>query len=107
VIVTLAVSAKHVNDDYANYYYSVSPGQSAASGLPIYQAHGLAEAELWQGREYLFTLRRHGQDGEYRIIRGKPAPHEGRLVGTRGGNSLACLQAHGIAKSARILTLRV
>jgi outer membrane scaffolding protein for murein synthesis (MipA/OmpV family) len=39
VIATLAVSAKHVNDDYANYYYSVSPGQSAASGLPIFQAH--------------------------------------------------------------------
>lgn len=40
LIVTLAVSAKHVNDEYAVYYYSVSPGQSAASGLPLYQARG-------------------------------------------------------------------
>jgi outer membrane protein len=39
-IVTLAVSAKHVNEEYATYYYSVSPGQSAASGLPLYPAHG-------------------------------------------------------------------
>ena len=39
-IVTLAVSAKHVNNDYADYYYSVSPAQSAASGLPLYQARG-------------------------------------------------------------------
>jgi outer membrane scaffolding protein for murein synthesis (MipA/OmpV family) len=39
-IVTLNVSAKHVNDDYANYYYSVSPAQGTASGLPLYQARG-------------------------------------------------------------------
>ena len=39
-LLTLAVSAKHVNNDYANYYYSVSSMQSLASGLPLYQAHG-------------------------------------------------------------------
>jgi outer membrane protein len=39
-IITLAVSAKHVNEEYATYYYSVSPGQSAASGLPLYPTHG-------------------------------------------------------------------
>ena len=39
-LVTLSISAKHVDDDYADYYYSVSPAQSAASGLPLYQAQG-------------------------------------------------------------------
>lgn len=36
----LAVSAEYVDDSYADYYYSVSPAQSAASGLPLYQAEG-------------------------------------------------------------------
>ena len=39
-LVTLSVSARHVDDDYADYYYSVSPAQSVASGLPEYQADG-------------------------------------------------------------------
>ena len=38
--VNVGVSAKHVNDDYADYYFSVSPAQSVASGLPGYQASG-------------------------------------------------------------------
>lgn len=42
VLVSLGVRAKHVDDDYADYYFSVSPGQSAATGgaLPVYQAEG-------------------------------------------------------------------
>ncbi|HKT84831.1 MAG TPA: MipA/OmpV family protein [Novosphingobium sp.] len=41
VLVTLIASARHVDDDFARYYYSVTPAQSAASGLPEYQArHG-------------------------------------------------------------------
>ncbi|MFD1960087.1 MipA/OmpV family protein [Novosphingobium panipatense] len=36
----LAISARHVDDDFARYYYSVTPGQSAASGLPVYNAKG-------------------------------------------------------------------
>lgn len=36
----LTLSAEHASDDYADYYYSVSPAQSAASGLPLYQAEG-------------------------------------------------------------------
>lgn len=36
----LALSAEYVDDSYADYYYSVSPAQSAASGLPLYQAEG-------------------------------------------------------------------
>lgn len=40
VLVTLVASARHVDDDYARYYYSVTPAQSAASGLPEYQAKG-------------------------------------------------------------------
>lgn len=38
VLVTLSASARHVDDKYARYYYSVTPAQSAASGLPQYQA---------------------------------------------------------------------
>lgn len=40
VLATLSVSAHHADDDYARYYYSVTPAQSAASGLPQYQADG-------------------------------------------------------------------
>jgi outer membrane scaffolding protein for murein synthesis (MipA/OmpV family) len=39
-LATLVVSAKHVDDDYARYYYSVSPAQATASGLPLYNAKG-------------------------------------------------------------------
>ncbi len=39
-IVSLGISARHVDDDYASYYYSVSPAQAAASGLPVYAARG-------------------------------------------------------------------
>lgn len=39
-LITVGVSAKHVDDDYARYYYSVSPAQAAASGLPAYSAKG-------------------------------------------------------------------
>ena len=38
--VNLSISAKHVDDDYADYYYSVSPEQATASGLPEYRGHG-------------------------------------------------------------------
>jgi outer membrane scaffolding protein for murein synthesis (MipA/OmpV family) len=38
--VGLFVSAEHVEDDYARYYFSVTPGQSLASGLPTYGARG-------------------------------------------------------------------
>ena len=39
-LVSLSVGARHVDDDYADYYYSVSPAQNVASGLPQYQANG-------------------------------------------------------------------
>ncbi|MHA7819955.1 MAG: MipA/OmpV family protein [Erythrobacter sp.] len=35
-----AASASFVDDDYADYYYSVSQAQSAASGLPQFSAEG-------------------------------------------------------------------
>lgn len=38
--VALNVGARHVDDKYARYYYSVTPGQNAASGLPVYNAEG-------------------------------------------------------------------
>ncbi|MET0136875.1 MAG: MipA/OmpV family protein [Sphingobium sp.] len=36
--VSLSVSAEHVDDSYARYYYSVSPAGSLASGLRPYEA---------------------------------------------------------------------
>ena len=41
-LISIGLNLKHVDDDYADYYYSVSPGQSAATGgvLPVYQAQG-------------------------------------------------------------------
>lgn len=38
--VVLAVGAEHVDDSYADYYYSVTPTGSALSGLPVYRARG-------------------------------------------------------------------
>ena len=40
VATSLSVSAEHVDDDYADYYFSISPTGSAASGLPIFTATG-------------------------------------------------------------------
>lgn len=40
VLVTASVSAHHADGRYARYYYSVTPAQSAASGLPQFQAKG-------------------------------------------------------------------
>ncbi len=37
---SLSLSAEHGDDDFARYYYSVSPAQSVASGLPVYNADG-------------------------------------------------------------------
>jgi len=34
----LSLSAEHVDDDYARYYFSVTPADSLASGLPVYAA---------------------------------------------------------------------
>ena len=39
-IVTVSAGVQFVDDDFADYYYSVSPGQSAASGLPEFAAEG-------------------------------------------------------------------
>lgn len=91
-IVTLNVSAKHVNDDYANYYYSVSPTQSASSGLPMYQARGgwaSVGATLIAGYSLSGDLRKGGftlvaiggytrmlndaRDTPYTSLRGTPA----------------------------------
>ena len=38
--VSLSLGAEHVDDDYADYYFSVSPAGSLASGLPTFQADG-------------------------------------------------------------------
>ncbi|MEL6876883.1 MAG: MipA/OmpV family protein [Pseudomonadota bacterium] len=36
----LSLGAQFIDDSFADYYYSVSPAQSAASGLPEFQADG-------------------------------------------------------------------
>jgi outer membrane scaffolding protein for murein synthesis (MipA/OmpV family) len=36
--VAIAVTAEHVDDKYASYYYSVTPAGRARSGLPVYNA---------------------------------------------------------------------
>jgi MipA family protein len=38
--VSLSISADHVDDDYADYYFSISPAGTAASGLPGFSATG-------------------------------------------------------------------
>ena len=38
VITSLAISGEYVDDDYADYYFSISPAGSAASGLPTFTA---------------------------------------------------------------------
>lgn len=37
---SLSLSAEHGDGDFARYYYSVTPAQSLASGLPVYSADG-------------------------------------------------------------------
>lgn len=38
IVTSLSVSAEHVDNDYADYYFSISPAGTAASGLPTFQA---------------------------------------------------------------------
>jgi outer membrane scaffolding protein for murein synthesis (MipA/OmpV family) len=40
MLVQVGVSAEIVDDNFADYYFSVSPEQSAASGLPVFTADG-------------------------------------------------------------------
>lgn len=38
--VSLSLNAEHVDDDFADYYFSIDPAGSAASGLPVFDADG-------------------------------------------------------------------
>ncbi|MEO0441145.1 MAG: MipA/OmpV family protein [Pseudomonadota bacterium] len=40
VAVSLSLSAEYVDDDYADYYFSITPDGSTASGLPTFAAEG-------------------------------------------------------------------
>lgn len=40
IAVVLGADAEHADDDFMNYYFSVTPAGAAPSGLPVYQAHG-------------------------------------------------------------------
>ncbi|MFZ9394966.1 MAG: MipA/OmpV family protein [Erythrobacter sp.] len=39
-VISLSAGAQYVDGDFADYYYSVTPAQSAASGLPVFDADG-------------------------------------------------------------------
>lgn len=41
---SLSLGASFVDDDFASYYYTVTPAQSIASGLPTFQAEGGLES---------------------------------------------------------------
>ncbi|EJL24044.1 MipA/OmpV family protein [Novosphingobium sp. AP12] len=63
ILTILSVSARHVDDDYARYYYSVTPGQSARSGLPVYNAEGgwdTASVTLLTGYSLAGDMRKGG-----------------------------------------------
>lgn len=40
MLVQVSATAEFIDDDFADYYFSVSPAQSAASGLPVFTAEG-------------------------------------------------------------------
>lgn len=39
-VINLSLGAEHVDNDYADYYFSVTPAGAAASGLPVFDADG-------------------------------------------------------------------
>lgn len=59
----ISVGMDHVNDTYADYYYSIDPAGSAASGLPVYQGKGgwkNASGRLYFGYDLDGNLRNGG-----------------------------------------------
>jgi outer membrane protein len=66
-LVTVSASLRHVDGDYARYYYSVSPAQSAASGLPRFDAHGGWES--WSlGALVAHDLNGNALDGGFSVV---------------------------------------
>jgi len=64
--VGLSIGAEHVDDDYADYYFSVSPAGTVASGLPTFQADGgwkSAGANLLLGIDFDGNLANGGLAG--------------------------------------------
>ncbi len=67
IAVSATLSAKHVDDDYARYYYSVSPVQAARSGLPQFAAKG-GWASASAGLLAAFDLGGDLRDGGFAIV---------------------------------------
>jgi MipA family protein len=66
-LVSLSASVRHVDDDYARYYYSVSPAQASASGLPQFAAKGGWES--WSvGMLAGYDLNGNALDGGFAVI---------------------------------------
>ncbi len=65
--INFSINADHVDDDYADYYFSVSPAGNVASGLPVFAADG-----GWNsvGTTLLtfFDLDGNGMNGGFSII---------------------------------------
>ncbi|ABC64067.1 MipA/OmpV family protein [Erythrobacter litoralis] len=64
---SLSFSATFVDDDFADYYYSVSPAQSVASGLPAFQADGGLNS-LGANLLLAFDLNGDVTDGGFSIV---------------------------------------
>lgn len=66
-LVSLSASMRHVDGDFARYYYSVSPAQSLASGLPRFDARGGWES--WStGVLAAYDLNGNALDGGFALI---------------------------------------
>ncbi|WP_420607080.1 MipA/OmpV family protein [Novosphingopyxis sp.] len=65
--IALSVNAEHVDDDFADYYYSSSPSGALASGLPVFQAEGGFQSV---GANALFTYDLNGDltDGGFAVF---------------------------------------
>ena len=64
---SLAINADHVDDDYADYNFSISPAGSVASGLPVFNATG-GWNSVGVSALALFDLDGNGLNGGFSII---------------------------------------
>ncbi|WP_334181900.1 MipA/OmpV family protein [Novosphingobium sp.] len=77
MIAAVNLRAHHADDDYARYYYSVTPAQSAASGLPGYEAKGGWDT-MSLGALVGYDLSGDLRDGGFMLI---GAVNYGRMLG--------------------------
>lgn len=66
-LASLSLSASFVDDDFADYYYSITPAQALASGLPAFAAEGGLES-LGTNLFLAVDLNNNALDGGWSII---------------------------------------